>query len=192
MTKRVCRGSGIHIPHGIEIWQPAAGRGRALRQGNSDHLRECRLTFGELNAEIDRAARALLARDVSKGEVVGLWVTNRIEFTIAPYATPARIGAIAAPMNTRYREHDVAYALRLAECKLLFVVERSGSLGHVDILKAGLPGFDGKHFERTDSFPHLAHIVIISDTPNGGPQSGRFLDDAGRASAHELEGAPQR
>ena len=166
-------------------------RTAAERWGNESAItfRDVRLTFGELNAEIDRAARALLARGVSKGDVVGLWVTNRIEFTIALYAT-LRIGAIAAPMNTRYREYDVAYALRLAECKLLFVVERSGPVGYVDILKAVLPGFDGKHFERTESFPHLVDIVVMSDTPDSGPLSwARFLEDAGRVSADELEKA---
>ena len=38
---------------------------------------EKNLTFAELSAEVDRAARALLARGVQKGDTVGLWVTNR-------------------------------------------------------------------------------------------------------------------
>lgn len=164
----------------------AAGR---WSNGTAITFRDTRLSFSDLNAEIDRAARALLARGVSKGDVVGLWVTNRIEFTIALYAT-LRIGAIAAPMNTRYREHDVAYALRLAECKLLFVVERSGPVGYVNILKDVLPGFDGKQFARSEAFPHLCDIVIMSDTPEGGPLSwARFLNDAERVPAEELEKA---
>ncbi|MBN8963439.1 MAG: acyl--CoA ligase [Rhizobiales bacterium] len=149
-------------------------------------FRDARLTFGELDDAIDRAARALLARGVRRGDVVGLWVTNRIEFTIALYAV-LRIGAIGAPMNTRYREHDLAYALQLAECKLLFVVERSGPIEYVEILKAVIPGFDGVRVPRTETFPHLADIVIMSDTPDNGPLSWeRFLADADKVSPDEL------
>lgn len=150
-------------------------------------FRDTRLTFGELSDAIDRAARALLARGVRKGDVVGLWVTNRIEFTVAFYAT-LRIGAIAAPLNTRYREHDVAYALKLAECKLLFVVEQSGPVDYVGILQAVLPGFDGRRFDGAAALPHLKDIVVISDAPADTPLSWeRFLDDAKRVSADELE-----
>jgi fatty-acyl-CoA synthase len=166
-------------------------RTAAQRWGNETAIgfRNIRLSFTELNSEIDRASRALLARGVRKGDVVGLWVTNRIEFTIALYAI-LRIGAIAAPMNTRYREHDVAYALRLAECKLLFVVERSGPVEYVEILKAVLPGFDGKHFKRAEAFLHLIDIVVISDNSDKGQRSWEhFLDDAGRVSADALEKA---
>jgi fatty-acyl-CoA synthase len=166
-------------------------RTAAKRWGNETAItfRDVRLTFGELSAEIDRAARALLARGARKGDVVGLWVTNRIEFTIALYAI-LRIGAIAAAMNTRYREHDVAYALRLAECKLLFVVERSGPVDYVGILKAVLPGFDGKRFNGAESFQNLVDIVVMSDAPSEGPLSWeRFLADAERISADELEKA---
>jgi fatty-acyl-CoA synthase len=163
----------------------------AQRWGNETAIsfRGVRLSFTELNSEIDRAARALIARGIRKGDVVGLWVTNRIEFTIALYAI-LRIGAIAAPMNTRYREHDVAYALKLAECKLLFVVERSGPVGYVEILKAVLPGFDGKKFESVEAFPHLTDIVVMSDNSDRGPSSWQhFLADAERVSPDALEKA---
>lgn len=163
----------------------------AQRWGNETAIsfRDVRMSFSELNSEIDRAARALLARGIRKGDVVGLWVTNRIEFTIALYAI-LRIGAIAAPMNTRYREHDVAYALRLAGCKLLFVVEQSGPVGYVEILKAVLPGFDGKHFKSAEAFPHLTDIVVMSDNSDKGPLSWEhLLDDAERVSPDALEKA---
>jgi len=141
------------------------------------------LTFAQLSAGIDRAARALLARGVGPGDTVGLWVTNRPEFIIAFYAA-LRIGAVAAPMNTRYREHDLAYVVRMAEVKLLFVVERSGPVGYADILKAVVPGFDGQHFTGpAPSFPHLRDIVVIADTTSDAPASWeRFLADAARTS----------
>jgi len=163
----------------------------AARWGNRRAVtfRDTHLTFGELDAEIDRAARALLARDIRKGDKVGLWVTNRLDFVIALYAI-LRVGAIAAPMNTRYREHDVAYALRLAECKLLFVIERSGPIEYLEILKRVLPGFDGSSFRGAAGFPHLRDIVVMSDTPDAYPLSWeRFLADGEKVSPEQLDKA---
>ena len=162
---------------------------RRWPNGIAVSFRNTRLTFRDLDKQVDRAARALLARGVRKGDVVGLWMTNRIEFPIAFFAA-MRIGAIVAPMNTRYREHDVAYALRLAECRLLFVVEQSGPVESAAMLKAVLPGFDGARIEETPDFPHLKDIVVIADEP--GDTSGswaRFLADAERVSTDELETA---
>ena len=152
-------------------------------------FRGARLTFRELDEQIDRAARALLARGIRKGDVVGIWMTNRIEFPVAFFAA-MRIGAVVAPMNTRYREHDVAFALKLAECKLLFVVERSGPVDYAGILKAVLSGFDGMRFAATPGFPHLVDIVVVGDEPVDAPASWeQFLKDAERVTAADLEEA---
>lgn len=155
-------------------------------------FRGTRLTFGELSAEVDRAARALLALGVGKGDVVGIWMTNRIEFPVTYFAA-LRIGAIVAPMNTRYRERDVAYALQLAECKLLVVVERSGPVGYVDMLKAVLPGFDGtSRFAGAAEFPHLQDVVVVGDEPSDAPVSWQsFLARADEVSADDLERAAE-
>lgn len=147
------------------------------------------LTFGRLSAEIDRAARALLARGIGKGDTVGMWVTNRTDFIVAFYAAH-RIGAVAAPMNTRYREHDLAYVVRMAEVKLLFVVERSGPVEYLGILKAVLPGFDGHRFKGAEGFPHLKDVVVMGDEPSGAPASWeRFLADADRVPDEAFERA---
>lgn len=147
------------------------------------------LTFAQLSAEIDRAARALLARGIGKGDTVGLWVTNRTDFIIAFYAA-LRVGAVAAPMNTRYREHDLAYVVKMAEVKLLFVVERSGPVEYLEILKAVLPGFDGRRFEGAPGFVHLKDVVVMADRPSDASVSWeRFLADAERIPADAFEAA---
>ena len=52
-----------------------------------------RWSYTELDAEIDRLARALLASGLAVGDRVALWAPNRYEWVLAQYAT-ARIGAI--------------------------------------------------------------------------------------------------
>ncbi len=72
-----------------------------------------RLTYRELDAEVERVARGLLARGVEKGDRVGIWAPNLLEWFLVQYAT-ARIGAILVNINPAYRTHEVGYVLRQA------------------------------------------------------------------------------
>src|SRR4051795_4397961 len=88
--------------------------GEALVSCHQDY----RATWGELWQQVDRAARALLARGVAKGDRVGIWAPNRHEWVITQFAT-ARIGAILVTINPAYQPAEVGYALRKAGVSLL-------------------------------------------------------------------------
>src|SRR4051794_9901215 len=77
-----------------------------------------RLTYRELDAEVERVARGLLARGVEKGDRVGIWAPNRIEWFLVQYAT-ARIGVILVNINPAYRTHELAYVLGQAGISML-------------------------------------------------------------------------
>jgi fatty-acyl-CoA synthase len=69
-----------------------------------------RWTYAELNADVDRTARGLMALGIAKGDRVGIWAPNRAEWTIVQYAA-AKIGAILVNINPAYRTHELAYVL---------------------------------------------------------------------------------
>ncbi|MFZ1176402.1 MAG: long-chain-fatty-acid--CoA ligase, partial [Mycobacterium sp.] len=77
-----------------------------------------RWTYGELNAEIDCLARALMASDIQRGDRVGVWSPNCPEWTILQYAT-AKVGAILVAINPAYRTHELSYVLRHSGTRLL-------------------------------------------------------------------------
>src|SRR5690242_9738038 len=52
-----------------------------------------RYTYRELQEEVNRCARALMALGVQKGERVGIWAPNCAEWAIVQFAT-SKIGAI--------------------------------------------------------------------------------------------------
>jgi fatty-acyl-CoA synthase len=79
-----------------------------------------RATYAELWREVDRAARALLARGVRAGDRVGIWAPNRYEWVVTQYAT-ARVGAILVTINPAYRAHELEHALRKAGVSLLLM-----------------------------------------------------------------------
>jgi len=74
----------------------------------------------EFAAKIGQSAAWLAAQGIGKGDVVAVWLVNRIEWLALLFAA-ARLGAIVAAVNTRYRSADVAHLLRLSGAKLMVV-----------------------------------------------------------------------
>jgi fatty-acyl-CoA synthase len=66
------------------------------------------------------------------------------------------------PLNTRYREKDLAYVLGFCEAKLLITVDRSGPIDYLAIIADILPeARAGTAIRAIDQFPHLENIVVI-------------------------------
>ena len=78
-----------------------------------------RATYGELWDATTRAARALLARGVTRGDRVGLWSPNRFEWVVLQFAT-ARVGAILVNINPAYKTTELEYVLNQSGARLLF------------------------------------------------------------------------
>ena len=70
-----------------------------------------RHTFAEVNANIDRAAKALIGQGIEHGDHVAVWLTNSDDWIFISLAL-AKIGAVQVPLNTRFRTRDIAYVLK--------------------------------------------------------------------------------
>lgn len=68
-------------------------------------------TYARVVTEVDRLARGLIARGVRRGDRVALHMTNVPELAIAYYAC-FRIGAIAAPLNIRFKSAELCALLQ--------------------------------------------------------------------------------
>jgi fatty-acyl-CoA synthase len=77
-----------------------------------------RLTYAELGSQVDTVARGLLALGVAKGDRVGIWAPNCVEWVLVQYAT-AKIGAILVNVNPAYRTHEVGFVLRQSGVSVL-------------------------------------------------------------------------
>ncbi|MET4386278.1 fatty-acyl-CoA synthase [Bradyrhizobium sp. F1.4.3] len=72
----------------------------------------------EFSLKIDQTAAWLAAQGIGKGDVVAVWLVNRIEWVALLFAA-ARLGAVIAAVNTRYRSAEVAHLLKVSGARLM-------------------------------------------------------------------------
>src|SRR6188474_1683070 len=77
-------------------------------------------TYKEFEAAVMRTARMLVAKGVSKGDVVSLLLPNSVEYVIAYFAC-WQIGALAGPINSLLKSQEIAYVVSNSEAKALLV-----------------------------------------------------------------------
>ncbi|WP_375158961.1 AMP-binding protein [Bradyrhizobium sp. RDT46] len=82
---------------------------------------------------VEQTAAWLAAQGIGKGDVVAVWLVNRIEWIALLFAA-ARCGAIVAAVNTRYRSAEVAHLLRLSGARLMVVEAAFRSIDFAAIL----------------------------------------------------------
>jgi fatty-acyl-CoA synthase len=128
-----------------------------------------RLTYRELDSEIDRVAAGLLARGVERGNRVGIWAPNCVEWFLVQFAT-ARIGAILVTINPAYRTHEVEFVLRQSAIGTLVAAvsfKTSDYRAMITEVRSGLP--------------ELRDVVYLGD-----PTWDALLSDGDRVSSADI------
>jgi len=87
----------------------------------------------EFERRVDEATAWLAAQGIGKGDVIAVWLVNRLEWMALLFAA-ARLGGIVAAVNTRYRSADVAHVLRISGAKFLFLEAQFRSIDFAAIL----------------------------------------------------------
>jgi fatty-acyl-CoA synthase len=102
---------------------------------------EKRLTWAELNATADQVARGLWALGIRRGDRVGLWSTNCIEW-IMMHMGCARAGASLVNVNPAYRSHELQFTLTRSRMKALFLWHKDKRADYEEILGRARHGLD--------------------------------------------------
>ena len=117
------------------------------RWGDRDALVAChqqlRYSYRELRDGADRAARALIALGVQRGDRVGIWSGNRAEWMITQYAA-AKAGAILVNINPAYRLRELEYALSQSGVSVLVAARRFRSTDYVETLLEIMPDYSAQ------------------------------------------------
>lgn len=139
-----------------------------------------RLSYYDLDREVDKLASGLLALGLDKGDRLGIWSPNRLEWLLTQFAT-ARIGVVLVTINPAYRLAELEYALNKVGCKALVLAERFKSSEYAQMVRTLAPELETCEKGRLQSvkLPHLRHVVVMSEAPGPGAWSFAELQDLG-------------
>src|SRR5581483_7259763 len=114
----------------------------AERHGERDALvfpwLNYRRSYAEFRADVRRAARALMALGINRGDHVGVWATNWPQWVIIQFAA-AHVGAVLVNVNPAYRSHELRYVLQQADITTLLLTDRYKTSNYFDLLAEVCP-----------------------------------------------------
>ncbi len=148
-----------------------------------------RYSWAELNAEVDRVARGLMALGFAKGERIGIWATNISQWVLMQFAT-AKMGAILVNLNLRFRAHELEFVLKQAGCKGLVTEHEFRDCNYVETLQSLAPELATCEPGKLQSvrLPKLRQVVYIGENPPAGMLSWKaMLAGAAQVSPAELQ-----
>ncbi len=122
-----------------------------------------RLSFAALAARADAFARGLIDLGVAPGDKVALWMGDCIAWMVARWAVPM-IGAVLVPVNTRFRENDLAYVLTQSDTSTLILMDSARGVDYLQILGRLEPGWaEQTHGDwRSERLPALKRVIGLA------------------------------
>jgi fatty-acyl-CoA synthase len=129
---------------------------------------QTRMTWAELSEAADRVARGLWSLGIRRGDRVGVWSTNCIEW-IMMHMGCARAGASLVNVNPAYRSHELSYTLTRSKMKALFLWHKDKRADYEEILGRARHGLE----------LDLEHTIYFD-----GPEWTALLDAPGRLPDH--------
>jgi len=129
--------------------------------------KEIRMTYQHLAERSVGVSQGLTKIGVRRGERVGLWMTNLVEW-ICTYFGALRIGAVLVPVNTFLKSDEVAYVLRRSGARHLIVLDRFRKASFLDLLTEIAPEWPTSKAGQLDCkvLPDLRNVVVFGrDSP---------------------------
>jgi fatty-acyl-CoA synthase len=145
-------------------------------------------SYQDVETEVEQLAHALQALGVKKGDRVALWLTNSAMLECLLFAV-IRIGAVAVPLNTRYRTQDLAFTLKNSGSVLLISAGKSGPVNFDAILleALGQVAVDAQGQVRSEAVPSLKRVVMMGDSAIPGALGWESFRDLGDRPRHDSQ-----
>jgi fatty-acyl-CoA synthase len=149
-----------------------------------------RWSWLELARDVDALASGLLALGLEKGDRIGIWSPNRVEWLLTQFAA-ARIGLVLVTINPAYRLSELEYVLNKVGCRALVTAasfKTSDYLGMLNELAPELASCEQGRLQAA-RLPHLRSVIRMGAETSpgmlsfdavmrlGGPAQTRRLDD---------------
>lgn len=147
-----------------------------------------RITYPELAARSTRFAASMYRLGVRPGDKVGILMHNCVDFAVSLIAA-SKLGAIVAPVNGRFKAHELRHLISHADIRLLLTATGPGGAPDYPTLLgevfARLASQDARQLDLTEA-PRLRNIVdLANERVDGGLLSRTEFEDGGRVVAAE-------
>ena len=130
-----------------------------------------RMSYAQLAERALLRARSLQALGVKPHDHVGLLLPTSFEFAEFLFAI-ALCGAVAVPLNARYKHNELAYVIENGDLVALVTTDRiADHVNFVERLSQALPGLAQASDPRQLSLaaaPLLRNLVLLGETPKPG------------------------
>ncbi|GFN77677.1 acyl-CoA synthetase family member 2, mitochondrial [Plakobranchus ocellatus] len=187
--------SYIHGPSSVPLLGITIGR--ALQDRVSKHPDKtavivpkdnARLTFQELLNKADQLASGLRRLGVGKGDRVGIWGPNNVEWILTQYAT-ARAGIVLVNINPSYRLGELKFALVKSGCKAIIAAPGFRDVDYFAMLRSILPELENQRPGaplQAAEIPELRHVIAYGKEQPGALSFSEVLTSSTPTERQEL------
>jgi len=129
---------------------------------------EKRLTYKELDLISDSLGLALLHLGVDKEDNVAIWFPNCVEWIIS-FIALGKIGAVAVPLNIRFKTNELEYILNQSDSRILIMTDKFHETHYLDIFSNICPEVINSEQARLrcHKVPKLNNVVGLGENfPN--------------------------
>lgn len=125
-----------------------------------------RLTYRELQQKVNQLASAMIRMGLQKGDRVGIWSHNNVEWVLMQLAT-AKAGIVLVNINPAYRTFELEYAINKVDCQVLVLMRHFKSSDYAKMLQELAPEARHQDYHNLEliQLPNLKRIVWI-DSPD--------------------------
>ena len=148
------------------VWRPSVLREVIARNSVAHGAHEAlitdrnRFSYADLYANSLKRAQALHALGIRKGDHIGILMGNTGAWVTLLFGA-AMIGAVTVPVNTRFKASELAFCLKQADVKALFLDGSFLGIDFVSFLREAEPAIDS--VLPGAALPVLQHVVVIGD-----------------------------
>ncbi|MXW87276.1 MAG: AMP-binding protein [Boseongicola sp. SB0667_bin_21] len=133
---------------------------------------DVRMSYYDLDRAVDEVASGLLALGLGKGDRLGIWSPNRVEWILTQLAT-ARVGVVLVNINPAYRPAELEYALNKVGCRALVAAGSFRTSDYPAVIRGLAPELEECEPGRLHAarLPQLRSVVFMEEEPGTGTYS---------------------
>jgi len=150
---------------------------------------DVRLTYSQFTHKVDDFASGLLSLGLQRGDRIGIWGQNHLQWLITFYAA-LKAGLIIVNVNPAYRASELEYALNKVQMKALVLMPTFKTSNYYEILCEVAPEIKTSHSGqlKCEKAPHLKDVIMSEGAAFDGTFSfNEVCELGGYHEKHELK-----